>query len=183
MEKLSNKQAKEIFESIKKILKLGNDKLAIQKDKSLKNNVESLVIKILTKYPEVATIRDKEGRNVGMLAAMYNYENIVLKVLDSEEASTQQDIYGCNIAILSASRKLERAVLKALDNEKASVQQDDYGWNAGMVSAMYKLPNATKKALKNKEACEQMDFKGQTILQKARKFLSESEINEAICQF
>ena len=112
---------------------------------------------------EASLQQDKQGRNIGMYAAMLRIETVTLKALDNKEASLQQSKSGHNIGMYAAISKMENATLKALDNEEASLQQEEYGYNIGMYAAASNLENATSKALDNEKASIQQNKRGYNI--------------------
>lgn len=150
---------KDVFERVCNLLKE-------MKNKKISPKTLDDFKRLFKKFPELLTMQTEVKKvneyfyggklNLGMLAAEYGLEEIVLLVLDNEKASVQQDCNGKNIGMYAAINGLERAVLKALDNEEASVQQDEKGMNIGMFAAKNGLEEATLKALDNKEASRQM---------------------------
>lgn len=132
---------------------------------------------------EASLQQSNGGLNIGMHAVENGLTKAGLKALDNHEASVQQcHILYWNIGMIAAQQGQEEVVLKALDNKEASLQQDASGMNIGMHAVTCKQKKATIKSLANKEACEQRDGWGVTLLKKAKKILSEVEIQNAINQ-
>ncbi len=119
---------------------------------------------LLEDYPELFSVKLKQNKNIGMIAAKNKLERIVLLALKNEEASLQQDDLGYNIGMYAATKKLESATIKALQNKKASIQQNCNGENIGMIVARHNLEHAMIIALQNSEAVEQRDSEGRNIL-------------------
>lgn len=113
------------------------------------------VKEVIKQHPEILTIQNKHGENLGMIACKKHDEEFAMFCLKSRVASIQRDNKGRNIGMYACMFGLENVAMKALDNPKASVQIDAKGRNIGMFCALYGLENATIKALKNKQASTQ----------------------------
>lgn len=155
IEELKNYEIEEIDLEI-----AGDEKLFQEKQQQATKKILSLI----NENDDVLKIVDKEGYNIGMLAAKLKLEDVVLRALDNMEASLQQSYIGkMNIGMYAAEYDLEKATIKALDNAEASLQQSTYRENIGMKAAKYGLEEATIKALDNYEASIQQDFWGYNI--------------------
>lgn len=109
-------------------------------------------------------IQNKTGYTVGMFAADSKLEDIVLKILESDEyTGFQQDFFGQTIGIKSANRGLKKVVEKIADNEEECKLCDRNGINVGIAAASNRLDDVLPKLLKNKEACKQVDRWGRNI--------------------
>ena len=111
---------------------------------------------------------DDRGYNIGMYAACYGLEDVVLEALEDKTASCQQNRDTArNIGMLCALNDMKKASFKALDNKKASCQQDFEGFNIGMIVAKNGWDDCVLKALDNTEArhqtCSKATDKGKTI--------------------
>ena len=120
--------------------------------------VEDSILSLIEFDPSVLTIQNPEEHhslgknyNIGMLAAAFGLEAVVIRALDDKVASVQQNSDGYNIGMVAARKKMESAVLKALDNKEASAQVDHCLYNIGMTAAMSGLEQATIKAMENTE--------------------------------
>ena len=135
---------------------------------SLKNDMnayelEDKVIALINQDESILTVQDNFGMNLGMRAARFGLEKVVMRCLEKSEASVQQDQMGWNIGMHAAMNKLEQATIKALDNYEAALQQDNNTENIGMHAAMNRLEQAVIKALENHDAANQTDYDGRTI--------------------
>jgi len=146
----------QVLPEVKMIQKLGHTHF-------LTSETEAKILKLIEEDESAITIQNESGTNIGMYAADLELENIVLRVLDNEEASLQQDNYRMNIGMIAAENGLEKAVLKALDNDKASIQVNCCGQNIGMYAAIYELEDAVIKSLDNPVASLQQDSDGTNI--------------------
>ena len=153
------------MEKYKKILNLISLRMihCNSKTEEEKDKVQDEIIGYINQDEKILTAVDEDGNNVGLLAAIFNLEKVVLRTLDSNEASLQQNRYGENIGMLSAMCGFKQATLKALENKEASLQQDAAGKNIGMYAAEICMKEAVLKALENKEASLQEDRDKMTI--------------------
>ena len=94
---------------------------------NLYKSLENLIITRINKYPEVLTIQNARGRNIGMIACDYGLERIAIKALDNKIAATQRNNEGYSIGMVAAYNRLEKVVLKALENPEAAKQVDPFG--------------------------------------------------------
>lgn len=148
---------REVFKNVCEIFERLNN------DKQVKNKSLAKLNELFETYPEILTIQNREGENLGMIACKMKLEKIVLAILNNHEASIQQDKNGNNIGIHAVYNNLEEAMLKALDNEEASTEQNNMGYNIGMCAASRGLKKVVEKALQNPAAKAQKTKTGLTI--------------------
>lgn len=160
---LTLEQAEEKFDVVVGLINRTHEKYNLEENLGKRKQLDEKIAIIFKEFPDILTIQDKYGYNLGIIAVQYKLEQSVLVALDNIEASLQQDNWGCNIGIHAANKGLEQAVLKALDNNEASLQQNELGKNIGMSAADNDLKQAALKAMQNKEACKQKDGYGNTI--------------------
>lgn len=153
--RLSPKQAQKKFDEVIELIEKTHEQYNLDLNIKKRKELDKKIAEIFKKFPDILTIQDENGYNLGMIAAQYKLEQSVLVALDNMEASLQQNYRGYNIGMTAAEYCLEQAVLKALDNQQASLQQNHFGYNIGMIAAQKKMEQATLKALENKKASEQ----------------------------
>lgn len=180
-------QLKQKFEEIKSLIKKTDEKCNLKQNEQVKQELETYIKQVFIEYPEILTIQDNYGMNLGMYTAIFDMEQATLIALDNHEASIQQNILGYNIGMCAAAHKLPKATLKALDNPVASVQQDDGGLNIGMHAARYGNEDAVLKALDNPVASVQQDVDGlnmamYALYKKLTKAIKKSLQNTALCR-
>ena len=105
----------------------------LKKDPSKESQLGSLsyfsigIINRMKENPEILTIQDEDGKNLGMHAALNEMEDVVLFALENHEASVQQSQFGDNIGMVAATFGLRKATIKALENPIASSQKNKDG--------------------------------------------------------
>ncbi|MBR6779272.1 MAG: hypothetical protein IKM43_03925 [Clostridia bacterium] len=109
--------------------KLGDNKQPNLVKKSLIKNISSKLINIIDEHPELVTIQDKDGYNLGMICAQYGLEKVVINCLKDADAATQQNCRSQNIGMIAAAQpvQLKKATLFALQNKEAVAQMDNQG--------------------------------------------------------
>lgn len=112
------------FERIKKFLIISSGQTA---DVFKQRAVENLILRIVKEKPYLLTIQDNRGLNLGMIAADYGLERVVVKCLDNETASLQVDNNGQTIGIHAAIAFLKKATIKAMKNSYAYWHMDNEG--------------------------------------------------------
>lgn len=151
------KKYQEIFDRVCQLF----DKL--KENAKNKDEVVAKLGELFTKHPNILTLQNEYGQNLGMIACEDGLQEIVCMILNNEEACVQQDLSGYNIGMYSAGNGLERATIKSLSNERASVQQDKKGLNIGMYASLNGLEQAVFKALQNPIARRQKSKMGDSI--------------------
>lgn len=145
------------FERIKKFLIITSGQTA---DVFKQRAVENLILRIVKEKPYLLTIQDNRGLNLGMIAADYGLERVVVKCLDNETASLQVDNNGQTIGIHAAIAFLKKATIKAMRNRDAYWHMDNEGQRisnyAGKfieVDELHKIEDKIKyeRALENME--------------------------------
>lgn len=118
------KEAKAIIESIE-VFFVMNKKVANREEK--KKILEEEICKKLRKNPELCLYQGIDKFNIGMIAAIYGMENVVIENLKNPEAALQKDMFGNNIGLIAAQQDLGYGVLcEALKNKEASLQKNDF---------------------------------------------------------
>lgn len=135
----------------------------LKKNTKNEDEVVEKLNNLFAKHPNILTLQNEEGQNLGMVACEMKLQEIVCIILNDKEAGVQQDAMGCNIGMYCACNGLEKATIKSLSNEEASIQQDKKGFNIGMYASFYGLEQAVFKALQNSIARKQLSRTGNTI--------------------
>jgi hypothetical protein len=112
------------FERIKKFLVISSGQTA---DVFKQRAVENMILRIIKEKPYILTMQDNRGLNLGMIAADYGLERVVVKCLDNETASLQVDNNGQTIGIHAAIAFLKKATIKAMRNRYAYWHLDNDG--------------------------------------------------------
>ena len=118
-------------------------------DAQNKKDLETKVLQIIDKYPNVLRKEDKYGRNIGMIACQYGMGNIAMKMLHNSTSIFHLDKLGQNIGIYAAENKLQKVVLKAMDYPKLCIQKDHYGRTLAFAALEFDLNRAIIKALRD----------------------------------
>ena len=155
----------------------------LTKDSAKINAVEKVIIKYIDDNPGIETYKDSTyGLSLGMWAAMYGLEDVVLKALEAKKSTFQTTDYqgygGYNLGMFAAKHGMLRATLKALEDTDASIQQNDIGQNIGMIAADAKMEIAVIKASKNLYAATQQDRLGQNI----GMYAVQNKLTKAACE-
>jgi hypothetical protein len=85
-------------QEIESLQKIGHQHFIIKE-------VQDSIISIIDKDESVLNCFDEKGRDVGNICPSIGLENVVLRVMDNEEAMTRQDIHGQNLAMHCLDRK------------------------------------------------------------------------------
>ena len=125
MEAKKEKTAERKFKQLVKFLKITKcDTIWFIKQMQ----IEKAILKEIIENPEVLTIQDENGMNLGMHCAKNGLEKVVLYCLNDEKASLQTDNRGKNLGIYCAIYYLKKAMIKALKNKHAYWHMDDNGY-------------------------------------------------------
>lgn len=123
---LTPKQAQKKYQEVIELLRRNNI-IELHDDPALIKELDEQLAIIFRKYPDILTIQDEDGYNLGMFAAIRKLEKSVIIALDNFEASVQQDKDGWNIGMFAVNSGLEQAALKSMENKEACKQKNRYG--------------------------------------------------------
>lgn len=90
--------------------------------------IEKAILKEIRENPEVLTIQDENGMNLGMHCAKNGLEKVVLRCLEDETTCSQTDNQGRNIGMHCAINRLKKAMIKAMRNKYAYWHMDNHGY-------------------------------------------------------
>ena len=129
-----------------------------------KAKLENQLLELLNNDESLIYLVNKNGENLGMIAARYKLPRIVDYFLDIKEFANLTDVYGYNLGMIAAENMLEEQTIKALKNKQAALTQSKYfKENIGIIAARNHLVNATSIALENKELCVQQSTNGVNV--------------------
>lgn len=121
---LTPQQAKIKFNQFVKLIELTNKKYKLTKNAEKRRELDKIIAEVCTIFPDILTIQDEYGENIGMISVEYGLEQAVLVALNNKEASLQQNFLGFNIGMLVVLNGYEALTLKAMQNKEACKQKN-----------------------------------------------------------